>query len=190
MSVHFPGYYQGTSKTRPIPSSQQWPDDSEPPIPIKLLVLPAGSSFPVTLVDGTRGGDPTELADTFDAFATEVIDHAFAELSFGAKGSAGYGWLAADSAAELAEQEARIDVLTEDLSPFEALQTRLRQTIDPDQVHDILHTKLDSFDSDQQHLLALDIRDAYRRLGLWDEPNRSQRRRIKKLNELIGDSPA
>ena len=190
MAVHFPGYYQGTSKTRPIPASQQWPDDSEPPIPIKLLVLPAGSSFPVTLVGGTRSGDPSELADTFDAFASQVTDHAFAELSFGAKGSAGYGWLSPDSAAELAEQEARIDVLTEDLSPFEALQTRLHQTIDPDQVHDILHTELDSFDSDQQRLLALDIRNAYRRLGLWDEPNRPQRRRIKKLNELIGDSEA
>ena len=187
--MHFPGYYQGTSRTRSnVPAEEQWPDDSEPPIPIKLLLLPVGSSFPFKVVNGSRSGDPTELTDSFEAFATDVIDHAFAELSFGAKGSAGYGWLAGDREAEVAEQAARIAVLTEDLSPFEAVQARLRHTLDPQQVHDVLNNELHPFEPAEKRLLAMEIQAACKRLGLLDEPGRRERRLIKKLNKLFDES--
>ncbi len=105
MTPHQKRYYQGSEP----------PHDSDQPVPITFLTVPAGSTFPfhVTCDAQRMQRIAAHLLETEDGappwqtLLTSAFEHAFDWLGFGAKTAVGYGAMEIDQqAARAAEEEA------------------------------------------------------------------------------------
>jgi len=86
----------------------QTPHESASPVPINFLTVPPGTAFVFHVVcDTTRLQRLAPgLADRWQPMVQAAFAHAYAWLGFGAKTAVGYGEMAADEAADQAQQTA------------------------------------------------------------------------------------
>ena len=187
MNPHYPNYYSGSEP----------PTDSQNPVPINFLAVEK-TTFRFAFLAKKQG-----LLDKLKARFEDVLEM----KGIGAKTAVGYGYFRdfedqtdnilylfnrqqeAKKEQQQAEQKQREAERLASLSPVERLVEELNgltdNPADEARVSEIYDTQLQSFEDNEQLMVAQALKDYWERINKWRGGSRKQRAKVQKVESIL-----